>query len=62
MTTHACCYIDCPEEGAVYIGMNGNPATDWICFYHLNRWIANRTRFLADGGGCEMEELGVLPE
>jgi hypothetical protein len=34
----------------------------WICSHHLNKWNADRARFLADGGGCEMEELGELLE
>jgi hypothetical protein len=32
----------------------------WICFRHLEKWNADRDRFLADGGGCEMQELGEL--
>ena len=54
----ACCYSGCQEEGFVHIGTNGNPDTHWICFRHLERWNQNRARFLADGGECEMEELG----
>jgi hypothetical protein len=59
MTTHACCYHQCPEEGTIHIGTNGNPDTHWICFRHLQRWNQTRARFLADGG-CEMQELRVL--
>jgi hypothetical protein len=33
---------------------------EWICFRDLHRWNQTRTRFLADGDGCEMEELGEL--
>ena len=62
MTTHACCYANCPEPGTIHIGMNGNPDTNWICFRHLDRWNQNRARFLADGEGCEMEGLGELVE
>ena len=56
---HECCYHNCPREGVVHIGMNGNPETHWICFRHLKKWNADRDRFLSDGG-CEMEELGEL--
>ena len=57
---HLCCYLDCPEEGAIHIGANGNPDSHSICLRHYNRWNADRARFLADGGGCEMQELGEL--
>jgi hypothetical protein len=53
-----CCYYQCSEPGTIHIGVNGNPDTDWICFLHLHRWDAQRARFLADGLGCEMQELG----
>jgi hypothetical protein len=62
MTTHDCCYCHCPEPGAIHIGKNGNPDTHWICFRHYYKWNADRARFLADGGGCEMQELGELLE
>jgi hypothetical protein len=39
---------------------NGNPRTHWICFRHLERWNETRDRFLADGGGCEMQRLVEL--
>jgi len=55
-----CCYYQCPEEGTIHIGANGGDS-HWICFRHLGRWNQTRARFLADGGGCEMEELGELP-
>jgi hypothetical protein len=58
--SHACCYADCPEPGTIHIGMNGNPDTHWICWIHYYKWNANRARFLADGSGCEMQELGEL--
>jgi hypothetical protein len=58
---HDCCYYQCPEEGTVHIGANGGDS-HWICSRHLDKWTANRARFLADGGGCEMEELGELLE
>ena len=54
-----CCYYDCPEPGAVHIGPNGGDS-HWICFRHLDRWNENRARFLADGGGCEMQQLGEV--
>jgi len=57
MKDHPCCYIDCPEPGAIHIGVNGNPDTHWICFYHFDLWHAQRDRFRADGLPCEMEEL-----
>ena len=41
----------------MHIGVNGGDS-HWICFRHLQRWNQTRTRFLADGGGCEMLELG----
>jgi hypothetical protein len=58
--THLCCYADCDRPGTIYIGENGNPDTEWICEYHRSKWHANRARFLADGGGCEMQRLGEL--
>ena len=30
------------------------------CFCHLEKWNADRDRFLADGGGCQMQELRAL--
>ena len=57
MNGHPCCYFDCPEPGTIHIGVNGNPSSHWLCFYHFNLWHAHRARFLADGDGCEMEEL-----
>jgi hypothetical protein len=57
---HECCYHNCPREGVVHIGVNGNPDTHWICFHHLSKWNTDRSRFLADGGGCQMQELGEL--
>ncbi len=60
MKDHPCCYFNCDQPSAIHIGVNGNPETHWICFRHLDKWNANRARFLADGPGCEMEELGAL--
>ncbi|MGA7623235.1 MAG: hypothetical protein WB630_23330 [Candidatus Acidiferrales bacterium] len=60
MEDHKCCYIDCPEPGTIHIGANGGNS-HWICSRHLDKWNADRARFLSDGGGCEMEELGKLP-
>lgn len=57
MKDHDCCYYRCPEEGLVHIGKNGGKS-HWICGLHLDHWNANRARFLADDGGCEMEQLG----
>jgi hypothetical protein len=59
---HDCCYDRCPEEGTIHIGVNGNPDTHWICWVHYYKWNADRSRFLADGGGCQMQELGELLE
>jgi len=59
MTHYACCYYQCPEEGVIHIGENGGDS-HWICFFHYKKWTADRGRFLADGGGCEMQELGDL--
>jgi hypothetical protein len=58
ITDHTCCYANCPEPATIHIGVNGNPDTHWICWRHLERWNQTRARFIADGGGCEMEELG----
>jgi len=58
MKEHACCYYHCPEPGTIHIGTNGNPDTHWICRVHYDKWNADRARFLADGGGCEMQRLG----
>lgn len=57
-----CCYIGCPEPGTLHIGENGNPDTHWICWVHYYKWNQMRARFLADGDGCEMEELRELLE
>jgi len=59
MKDHPCCYFNCPEPGAIHIGFNGG-ASHWICFCHFDLWHAQRDRFLADDGGCEMEKLGEL--
>lgn len=61
MKDHNCCYYNCPEPRTIHIGPTGGDS-HWICFRHLERWNQNRARFLADGGGCEMEELGELRE
>ena len=61
LTDHSCCYADCPEPGTFHIGVNGGDS-NWICLLHLDRWNQNRARFLADGSGCEMQELGELLE
>lgn len=58
---HDCCYTDCPEEGFLHIGVNGGDS-HWICWVHYSKWNQMRARFLADGGGCEMHELGELLE
>ncbi len=55
MEHHDCCYYKCDRPGTVFIGENGNP--DWICDYHRDRWNADRSRFIADGLECQMEEL-----
>ena len=52
-----CCYDRCDRPGTIHIGENGNPDAEWICAYHRDRWNADRTRFIADGLPCEMEEL-----
>jgi hypothetical protein len=54
-----CCYYRCARPGVLHIGFNGGDS-HWICFYHLNKWNADRARFLADGGGCKMQRLGEL--
>ena len=45
---HECCYIDCPEPGTIQIGVNAGDS-HWIWFRHLEKWNADRDRFLADG-------------
>jgi hypothetical protein len=30
MKEHPCCYYQCPEEGTIHSGENGNPGTEWI--------------------------------
>jgi hypothetical protein len=57
MTHHDCCYYKCEQRGAVFIGANGNPDTDWICAYHRDKWNADRSRFIEDGLPCQMKEL-----
>lgn len=54
-----CCYDQCSEPGAIHIGRNGGDS-HWICFYHFDTWHAQRARFLVDGLGSEMEQLGEL--
>ena len=54
---HICCYHKCENPGTIYIGENGNPHSQWICVHHLDKWHADHARFLAEGLGCEMEEL-----
>jgi hypothetical protein len=56
-----CCYYECPEPGTIHIGSNGGDS-HWICWVHYHKWNADRARFLADGGGCEMQRLGELLE
>jgi hypothetical protein len=56
---HTCCYPDCPDEGVFHVGENFGGSL-WICFRHLDRWNQTRARFLSDGGGCAMKELGEL--
>jgi hypothetical protein len=53
---HDCCYYKCPRGSMIHIGENGDDS-HWICFYHFDMWHAQRTRFLAAGLPCEMEEL-----
>jgi hypothetical protein len=38
----------------------GGGDSHWTCFRHLDRWNQTRDRFLAEGGGCEMQRLGEL--
>lgn len=59
-THHDCCYINCPRLGMIHISENGNVDAQWISSFHRDRWNADRARVLADGGGCEMRELGEL--
>ena len=60
MQNHECCYSNCPREGVVHIGLNGNPDSTWICLYHLDLWNSRRARYLADRRGCAMQELGEV--
>ena len=57
MKHHNCCYYKCERPGTIFIGMNGNPYAEWICAYHRDKWNSARSRFIADGLPCEMEEL-----
>lgn len=57
MKNNDCCYYECREPGSIHIGINGGDSHR-ICFRHYFKWHADRARFLADGGGCAMEELG----
>ena len=54
-----CCYYNCPEPGAIHIGVNGGDS-HWICWVHYDKWNADRDRFRRDGRGCEMQRLGKL--
>lgn len=57
MPDHDCCYIDCPEPGAIHIGKNGGDS-HWICFRHFDLWNQTRARLISEGAGCVMQELG----
>ena len=57
MKHHNCCYYECDRPGVIFVGENGNPDTEWICAYHRDKWNGDRARFLADGLGCQMQEL-----
>jgi hypothetical protein len=57
MKEHPCCYYQCPEPGTIHIGVNGGDS-HWICCRPPEKWNADRARFVADGGGCKMQELG----
>jgi hypothetical protein len=59
MQDHDCCYYECPNPGTIHIGVNGSDS-HWICWIHYYKWNADRARFIADGGVCEMQELGEL--
>ena len=59
MEDHECCCNNCPEAGTIHIGVNGGDS-HWIWFRHLEKWNADRDRFLADGGVCEMQRRGEL--
>ena len=52
MGHHDCCYYKCERPGAIHIGANGNPDTQWICAYHFDKWHADRARFVAEGWGA----------
>ena len=58
---HECCYSQCREEGAIHIGANGSDS-HWIRVRHFDYWNRASARLLADGGRCEMQELGELLE
>jgi hypothetical protein len=62
MTFHDCCFYKCDRHGTIFIGKNGDPETEWICEHDRDKWNADRNRFIADGGGCEMQKLGELLE
>jgi hypothetical protein len=57
MKQHQCCYINCSGARTVPIGENRNLLSQWICDYHRDKWNRDRSRFIADGLSCEMEEL-----
>jgi hypothetical protein len=57
MEHYDCCYNKCDRPGTIYIGENGNADTEWICDYHSDKWNRLRSRFLADGFPCQMQEL-----
>jgi len=54
-----CCYYECWEPGSIHIGANGGDS-HWICLRHYDKWNQDRARLLADGGECEMQQLGEL--
>jgi hypothetical protein len=51
-----CCYYKCDRAGTTHVGENGNPATEWICAYHRDKWNADRARFIAERIPSPMQE------
>jgi hypothetical protein len=51
------CYYQCPEQGAIHIGLNDGDS-HWICFFHYTKWNAQRARFLAMGFHARYKNWG----
>jgi len=57
MKHHNCCYYECDRPGVIFVGENCNADAQWICEYHRDKWNADRSRVIAKGLPCQMQEI-----